>query len=142
MANENNIKTLQFLAQYVIDGTFIVAQAMASLSNKMMREKLSTILEEYEQNIKTLSDILVKHGGGVPDHTRDFKGFFMQGYTGMRGLISDQGVIHALSTNTKMLADAFEKALTKEPLPSHVTTKLENMLHHTRQHVKYFESNS
>lgn len=135
------VKTLQYLVQYEIDSTFIIAQAMSCMSDKELRNKLSEIREECEDNIKVLSDILIAHGGEVPEHTRDFKGFFMQGYTGMRGLMSDEGVMKALATNTNLLTMAFQKAL-KEDLPKDVHDKIEKILNNAQEHLKFFISKS
>ncbi|MCE3237442.1 MAG: hypothetical protein K0R24_423 [Gammaproteobacteria bacterium] len=141
MQNESHIvDTIKPLVQYEIDSTFILAQAISCLSDKTLRDKLSEFREECENNIKTLSEILVDHGGEAPEHTRDFKGFFMQGYTGMRGLISDEGAMKALATNTRMLVDAFRDALKGENMPLDVREKVKKVLNNAEEHLKYFES--
>ena len=136
-----NIKTLESLAQYEIDAAFIIAQAISCISDKETRDKLSEIREEYEDNIKVITDILTAHGAEEPEHTRDFKGFFMQGYTGMRGLLSDQGTMRALSTNTQILINALENAL-KEEMEDNIKENLEKILQNTQLHLAYFKGKS
>ncbi|MCE2991599.1 MAG: DUF2383 domain-containing protein [Alphaproteobacteria bacterium] len=132
---------LQKLIQYEIDATFILAQAISCLSNTKIRDKVSKIREECEHNIKVISSILMAHGASPPEHTRDFKGFFMQGYTGMRGLMSDQGAMKALGTNTRMLLNAFDEAM-QANMPADVKQKISKVLDNFQEHLKYFESQS
>jgi uncharacterized protein (TIGR02284 family) len=135
------IEMLQHLARYEIDATFIIAQGIACITDKTLRNKLSKMREECEKNVKTISDIIIKYGGEVPEHSHDFKGFFMQGYVGMRGLISDQGAMTALATNTRMLISAFDDALSKD-IPSAIQKKLETIFDIAKRHLKYFVSKS
>jgi uncharacterized protein (TIGR02284 family) len=108
---EETTKTLQNLTQYEIDGSFLVAQCMENVNNKALKDKLIEIKGECEENINDLSNLVKKYGGEVPTHSRDFKGFFMQGYAAMRGALTDQGAMKALHTNSQMILKAFESAL-------------------------------
>jgi uncharacterized protein (TIGR02284 family) len=137
----DKIKKLKELAQYEIDATFILAQAISTLKDQEARERLTQMREECENHIRTLSDLIVAQGGEAPEHTRDFKGFFMQGYTGMRGLMSDEGVMKALSSNTKMLVNAFEKAL-QEDIPQEVKHEIETILSKAEENIDYFSQKS
>lgn len=129
-------KTLQYLAQYEIDGSFLLEQAIASIRNAALKEKLLKIREECEGNIRELSDLIRSYGREAPSHSRDFKGFFMQGYVGMRGLISDQGAMKALHTNLEMLTRAFEKAL-KSDFPSETRMKINKIYQNAKAHLEY-----
>jgi uncharacterized protein (TIGR02284 family) len=136
---EDVAATLQSLAQYEIDGSFIISQAMASISNTNIGEHLSEIREECERNIEELANLICEYGREAPDHSRDFKGFFMQGYTGMRGLLSDKGAMRALQTNLGLVAKAYEKALGSD-LPSDVKEKLQALYTNVKDHLEYVTS--
>ena len=140
--NKELVKILEDVAQYVIDGTFIIAQGIACLRDSSLRDGLTKIKDKYEEGVEKLSDLIVNYGGKAPEHTRDFKGFFMQGYTGMRGLISDQGVMKALATNTKMFVTAFETALKNVNISDEIQTVLQDMLDEAKQHLDYFNNKS
>jgi len=131
--------TLQSLAQHEIDGSFIISQAMASLKNTNIANHLSKVREECEKNIEELSNLIRHYGKVPPEHSRDFKGFFMQGYVGMRGLISDTGVMKALQTNIKMAAKAYEKAIESD-LPHEVQEKLLPLYKNVKDHLEYVAS--
>jgi hypothetical protein len=100
--------SFQSLAQYEIDGSFIISQAIASFRNVNLSTHLLKIREECKENIAELANLIRLYGREAPEHSRDFKGFFMQGYVGMRGLISDKGVMRALHTNTQIVANAYK----------------------------------
>lgn len=136
---EDVAATLQSLAQYEIDGSFIISQAMASARNTNISEHLSEIREECEKNIEELAELICQYGREAPEHSRDFKGFFMQGYTGMRGLVSDKGAMRALQTNIGLVAKAYEKALESD-LPSEVKEKLQALYKNVKDHLEYVAS--
>jgi uncharacterized protein (TIGR02284 family) len=130
---------LQSLAQYEIDGSFIISQAVASLRNANLSTHLLKIREECEENIAELASLIRLYGRGAPEHSRDFKGFFMQGYVGMRGLISDKGVMRALHTNIQMVANAYGRVL-ENSLPDAVGEKLKSLYKKVVEHLKCIES--
>lgn len=139
--NAQDILTmLQSLAQYEIDGSFIISQAMGSLTDTHVIERLSQIRETCEQNISELGELIRQYGKDAPEHSRDFKGFFMQGYVGMRGLISDKGVMKALQANLQIVEKAYEKALDTDDLPGDIRDKLQGLLQKVSSHLQYVAS--
>lgn len=108
---EETVKVLQKLTHYAIDGSFLISQCIDNLSTQTLKEKLQKIKGECDVNIKELSALLIKYGGNVPDYSKDFRGYFMSGYTAMRGAFTDQGTFNALHTNLKLILKAFESAL-------------------------------
>ncbi len=140
--NKELVKILEHVAQYAIDGTFIIAQGISSLRDLSLRDGLTKIKDKYEEGVNKISEFIVNYGGEAPEYTRDFKGFFMQGYTGMRGMISDQGVMKALATNTKMFVTAFETALKNVNIPDEVQIALQSMLDEAKKHLEYFNDKS
>lgn len=108
---ESTAKTLQELAQAEIDASFLVSQAMDNVNNSVLREKLLQYKQQCEKHIGTLNELVIKHGRQAPTYSKDFKGFFMQGYAAMRGLVSDQGVMTALHTNLQRILKVYESHL-------------------------------
>lgn len=136
---EDIAATLQSLTQYEIDGSFIVSQAVGSLRNTNLSDHLIKVREECEHNIEELANLIRQYGREAPEHSRDFKGFFMQGYVGMRGLISDKGVMSALQTNLQFITNAYEKAL-ESNLPGEVKAKLRMLSGKVQDHLNYVAS--
>ncbi len=111
LTNNEIINEIKTLVQYEIDHSFLMEQAIHNLENQVIKDELVSYRNEIEDNIKKLSVTIEKLGGKAPNHSRDFKGFFLQGYAAMRGLTSDHGVLQALHTNEKLISKAYEKAL-------------------------------
>jgi uncharacterized protein (TIGR02284 family) len=107
---KDTIKELQALVQHEIDYSFILSQAISSIKDASLKGKLSSFKEDTEGHIRELSDMTRKLGGEPPAYSRDFKGLVMQGYTVIRGLTSDTGVMKALHTNNKIILNAYERA--------------------------------
>ncbi|MCP5369380.1 MAG: DUF2383 domain-containing protein [Rickettsiaceae bacterium] len=133
---EDTAKTLQELCQYEIDGSFIISQAIDNINNNEIKTDLTRIKQEYENNIKQLASMIKECGGEVPSYSKDFKGFFMQGYTSLRGLTGDQGILNALDTNIKMVIKAFEKVLNSD-LPENVRSQLQKIHNNGQEHLNY-----
>lgn len=92
-----------------------------------------------KKNIKTLSELIHQYGKEAPMHTKDFKGYFMQGYLAMRGWTSDQGLMRALHSNLQILIGAYEDALKRE-LPTDVREKVSQIHEIVKDHLKYVAS--
>lgn len=110
-ATESTAKIFQELAQAEIDASFLISQAMDNVNNSVLREKLLQFKQQSEEHIKTLGNFVRDAGREPPSYSKDFKGFFMQGYAAMRGLISDQGVMAALHTNLQRILKVYESHL-------------------------------
>jgi uncharacterized protein (TIGR02284 family) len=104
-----------------------------------LSDHLIKVREECEHNIEELANLIRQYGREAPEHSRDFKGFFMQGYVGMRGLISDKGVMSALQTNLRLITNAYEKAL-ESNLPGEVKAKLRMLYGKVQDHLNYVAS--
>jgi uncharacterized protein (TIGR02284 family) len=136
---EENVKLLQNLTQYEIDYSFLISQCMENINNQALKGKLFKMREECESNIQELSSLIVKYGREKLDYSRDFKGFFMQGYAAMRGLTSDQGAISALHTNSKTILKAFESALNRA-LPEDIKKVVNKIYESQKISLEYIES--
>ena len=139
MSVDDIAKELYALTQYSIDGVFILSQASESLSNNALKAKILTFRDEAEEHMKELSALVEQYGRTPPSYTRDFKGFFMQGYTALRGMMSNKGVMEALHGNFKIIINAYEKAL-KMQLPEEVKEKVRSILESKRKQDAYVVS--
>ncbi len=135
---EDTAKTLQLLVHNEIDASFLFSQAIENVKNKAIKGYLVEAKAECENNIKTLSSLLSQYGKEAPEHTKDFKGYFMQGYLAMRGCTSDQGLMSALYSNLKMLLGAYEDALKRE-FREDVKEKIAQLYENAKAHLSYVE---
>lgn len=136
---EDTAKLLQDLSQREIDASFLLGQAIENVNNTAIKDSLIKAREEREKNIKNLSALIHQYGKEAPAHTKDFKGYFMQGYLAMRGWTSDQGLMRALHSNLQMLIGAYEDALKKE-LPTEAREKISQLHEIAKTHLKYIAS--
>jgi uncharacterized protein (TIGR02284 family) len=109
--SDESARQLKDLAQYQIDGSFLLLQGIENVNSQALKSKLQEVHKQYEENIKNLSNLLTKQGGEFPKYSRDFKGYFMSGYAAMRGIFTDKGVLKALETNLESIQKAFDSAL-------------------------------
>lgn len=134
---ENTAKALQEITQAEIDASFLIRQAMDNVNNSVLREKLRQYEQQCEEHIKTLSILVQANGREAPSHSRDFKGFFMQGYAAMRGLVSDQGVMAALHTNLQRILKVYESHLNSIHFPEDVKSKVRKIYDEDKKILEY-----
>ncbi len=136
---EDTTKILQDLTHHEIDASFLLEQAVKNANNLAIKDSLIEARNDCEKNIKTLADLLHRYGKKAPAHTKDFKGYFMQGYLAMRGWTSDQGLMRALHSNLQMLIGAYEDALKRES-PDDVKEKIAQIHEIAKDHLRYVAS--
>lgn len=119
MSKNEVAQEVSSLLHWEIDYSHLLRQAIDNLDDEKLIDKISPMIKSTNQNIDLLEGLLRKYGKEPPKHTQDFKGYFMQGYASMRGLLSDSGVLNALHTNLQLSKNAF-KASTKKNLPEEV----------------------
>lgn len=135
---EEMVKTLQKLTQYEIDGSFLIRQCLDNLTNQALKDKIQIISGEYADNIKELSNLLIKYGGHIPDYSKDFRGYFMSGYAAMRGF-TDQGALKALDTNLKLILKAFE-SFSSSSVPADVKETIKKIYENNKKAVETIEA--
>lgn len=124
--DEEAVKVIEKLTQYEIDASFLLTQCIENVKDVALKVKLNAIKKECEQDIDTLLALGKKHGVKPMEYSKDFKGYFMNGYTTMRGIFTDKGTLNALDTNLKVVLNAFESAL-KSTLPEEVRDAIQKM---------------
>lgn len=137
-AIQETAKILQNLTQYEIDESFLIDQCISNVSNEAIKAKLFTIKGECDERIKELAMLVKKYGGAVPTYSKDFKGYFMNGYAAMRGGFTDQGALKALDTNIKLILKAFESTL-KPPLPQDVKDTITKICEDKKKTLQYLD---
>jgi uncharacterized protein (TIGR02284 family) len=136
---EEDIKLLKNLTQYEIDHSFLIRQCIDNIRNQALKDRLLKMREECGSNIQELSSLITKYGGEKLDYSKDFKGFFMQGYAAMRGLTSDQGAMSALHTNSKIILKSYESAL-NYALPEDIKQTVRKIYESKKSWLEYIES--
>lgn len=120
--NEETIKQLKFLAHYEIDHYFLLEYATHHIEDKLIKQQLNAFKKDVKNNIKKLSFMIRALGEEPPENTRDFKGFFMEGYSAIRGMFGDYGVLKATKNNEKLILNAYHEVMKK---PIHDCIKIE-----------------
>lgn len=138
-SQEETVKTLQNLAQYEIDQSFLLSHCVNNINDTSIKENILKIKRECEDNVRILSQLIKKYGGESPTYSQDFKGYFMNGYAAMRGAFTDQGALKALHTNLKLIDKAFESAL-KASLPQDAKDTIKKIHEHNIIDIKDIEN--
>ena len=136
MTKSESLKVIENLAHYEIDGSLILDQVLASLENLEVQNELFVYKKKCETNIEELSFLIENLGGQPPSRTSDAKGYIMQGYTVIQGLLSDIHVLKALNYNLQLIMKAYQKAMESsisQDLKDVIRTLFENckILSHT-----------
>ncbi len=109
--NADGIKEINDLIQYEIDIYHMLMQTSEKVENQNLQKDLTNYMLASEELAKSLSNFVLENGGTPPDFTKDFGGFLMQGYTSIRGITGDLGILKAIQTNHNFSMEAYKKYL-------------------------------
>jgi len=106
-------KQLSELAQLDIDAIHAYDQAIKNIDVTSVREQLTQFKADHERHVRDLSDFIVRFGGQAPSFTPDFKGFLIQGFTGLRSITGTEGALKAMKSNEELTNRTYANALGK-----------------------------
>lgn len=110
MSNDDRIEALNGLIKLDHDAIEAYEAAIARLKSDVARQRLRAFLEDHRQHTRDLGSKVIELGG-IPADGPGLMRFLTQGSVVIGGLISDRGVLMAMSTNEIITNTSYEQAL-------------------------------
>ncbi|QKT03136.1 ferritin-like domain-containing protein [Ectothiorhodospiraceae bacterium 2226] len=126
------------LAQLDIDAVHAYGQALEHVGDPDIHARLSEFRADHERHIESLTDLIRGLGERPPSLSRDFKGFFIEGFTALRSLSGTEGALEAMKTNESLTNHRYNDALAI-PLPAEVRAVVQRNLADEERHLAYIE---
>jgi uncharacterized protein (TIGR02284 family) len=134
--SQDALDTLISLAQLDIDDSHAYRQAIEHVKEEPIRSRLNEFRADHERHIQTLSQMIRKYGGEPPEYSLDFKGYFLTGYTALRGITGTEGALKAMHTNETMTVSRYDAAVHQE-MPEDAHALISRNLADERLHLAY-----
>jgi uncharacterized protein (TIGR02284 family) len=132
-------KKLSSLAQLDIDAVHAYGQAIEQIDAPAIREQLTRFREDHNRHIRELSEKIRELGKTPPEHSPDFKGFLIEGFTALRSMTGTEGALKAMQTNETLTNNRYEEA-TKSDFRLDIKALVEKNYSDEKRHIQYIEN--
>jgi rubrerythrin len=137
--NAKSVDILKSLVQLDIDAVGAYSQAIEHIENTHISENLNKFMRDHQQHIDNLSNILRVNGEEAPEMSRDFKGFFIEGFTSLRSVTGDEGALKAMRTNEQLTNKKYKEAVDELSLDTDIIATVESNYRDEQEHLSYIE---
>ncbi|MEN6385352.1 MAG: DUF2383 domain-containing protein [Phycisphaerales bacterium] len=137
--NSKTVDTLKSLIQLDIDTAAAYSQALEHIENPHISETLNKYMRDHQQHIENLSRILRLNGEESPEMSKDFKGFFIEGFTSLRSVTGDEGALKAMKTNEMLTNKKYNQAVEDLAMETYVIATVESNYRDEQEHLSYIE---
>lgn len=136
MQKEEIVKKLKSLVHLDIDAWHAYAQAIEKLDDAGVRHQFEKYQADHDRHVKELSELIRDLGADPPEFSRDFKGFFIEGWTALRSITGTQGVLAAMETNEKLTTHKYAEA-SELPFPADINAVVDSNYEDEKDHLAY-----
>lgn len=138
MSNKDMADKLRSLAQLDIDAVHAYDQAIDQIEHIGIRQQISQFREDHNHHVQNLSRIITELGETPPEFSRDFKGFFIEGFTALRSATGTEGALKAMQTNENMTNKKYDEARSL-PFRQDIKAVVEQNYSDEQRHLRYIE---
>lgn len=138
MAQSKVAQELNSLIKLDIDAMHCYLQAIQHTDYTPIREKLGQFMEDHERHAVTLAQLVQALGEESTEFTKDFKGFFIEGFTSLMSVTGMKMALEAMKMNEKLTTKKYKEAMDLE-LPPDVRKIVGDHYADERRHLEYIE---
>lgn len=132
------IRTLTSLAHLDVDASQAFQQVISNITSMSICNTLTDCLRDHEHHFKDTCRMIDNLGGNPPGESIDFRGYIIQGYITIMGVINAQNILKAIRINEILNIQSYEKALTNNLFPE-ARRLIEKGLTDERRHLSYID---
>ncbi len=128
---------LNDLIKIDVDAVHAYDQAISGCNMDELKRRLTEFRGDHDRHIRDLSEC-VRQLGGKPDVRRDWKGFFIEGFTAIVSQ-GDHSSLVAMQGNETLTNSSYHKALEMEDLSPDVRSLLERNYSDEQRHLSWIK---
>ncbi|MBT1072962.1 DUF2383 domain-containing protein [Pelotalea chapellei] len=136
MNNDEILSQIEKLIHLDVDAYHAYEQAIKNIDEAIIREKLVLFQAEHRRHVDVLSEKMRVLGGTPPEFHKDFKGFFISGFTSLRSMTGTKGALEAMETNERLTTSSYEKAI-KQDFPADIAGIIRIHLSDEQRHLSF-----
>lgn len=111
MVSEDVVNNLNSLIQVDIDAVHAYEQALSSIDEPLIKERMLSFQEDHLRHIEELSREVRNLGGTPTEYSKDFKGYLIEGFTSLRSITGMDGALKAMEQNEVLTNKKYGNAL-------------------------------
>jgi rubrerythrin len=138
MDREEKVKKLKSLFHLDVDAVHSYGQAIPKIEDENIREQVSKFQDDHQRHIANLSEVFKHLGEEPPEYSRDFKGYFIEGFTAITSLGGTKGALQGLRNAEKMTNSRYEESL-KWDIEQEILDTLQQHYDDEKRHLGYIE---
>jgi rubrerythrin len=139
MEKKDVIEMLGSLAQLDVDAYHAYGQAIESIDIGTVRAELSRYQQDHLRHYQELSRTISALGGSPPEFSKDFKGYFISGFTSLRSVTGTKGALEAMQSNEKTTNKNYGEASAHADLPPEIHEMLVSFYQDEQRHLRFIE---
>ncbi len=136
MADNDTVKKFNTLIQLDIDAVHAYGQALSSVEEPVLKERLAAFQEDHQRHIRELSEEVRKLGGTPEEYSKDFKGHLIEGFTSLRSITGTDGALKAMEQNEVLTNKKYSDACNWD-LPVSVKPLIEKAAADEEMHLQF-----
>jgi rubrerythrin len=105
------VDKLKSLFHLDVDAVHSYNQAIKNMDVADYRKQLSMFRDDHERHVKEISERIRALGDTPPDYSRDFKGFFLEGFAAIRSSSGTEGALNAMRSAEQMTNRTYGDAM-------------------------------
>jgi len=102
MEKNEAVKRLNDLIKLDIDASHAYDQAIKEIDVTAVKDRITSFRDDHLRHVQDLSRLVRDMGGQPAEHTRDFKGYLIEGFTALRSKTGTAGALKAMKTNEQL----------------------------------------
>lgn len=132
------VETLKSLMALDFDAAAAYEAAVNRIDDGVAKDRLGEFMSDHQRHTQEIGRI-VRDLGEEPPTTGDFQAVLTQGKVVIGNMAGDKGILLAMKSNEDDTNKAYEQALLRTDLPSHIRSLLAGNLADERRHRAWIE---
>lgn len=140
MERSEIIDRLNDLIKLDIDASRAYGQALGAVDSLDIKSRLSAYREDHDRHATELQAAVRGLGGAPAEMTPDIKGYFIEGFTALRGMTGTEGALKAMQTNERLTNSRYKDAIGDlVDAPAEIRVLLDRNYADERRHLEYID---
>lgn len=138
MTQEEIIDELNSLIKLDFDAARAYDQAIDEIDVPTIRDQLTQFRNDHERHVSNLTSLVRRYGGQPAEHSRDIKGFVIEGLTAVRSKMGTESALNAMRSNEQLTNRNYQQAVNMN-FPTDISEQLERNFTDEQRHLQYIE---
>jgi uncharacterized protein (TIGR02284 family) len=139
MDPKETAKKLNSLIQLDADAVAAYNQAIERIDETAVREQMERYRDDHKRHMTALTEAVQSLGEKPVKPSKDFMGFFIEGFTRIRSIGGSQGALKAMESNERLTNKRYGEAKGWEGIDPRIQKIIQANYEDEKRHLTYLE---